>query len=395
VVENVLMEFEFDKEIEALLRQTAKGETVFAAEANPQSAIRNPQSNHLDADEISAFAENALPETAQRKYTMHFADCDRCRKILSNLITLNSEAETISASSAVAPKIVETAKASWYRRLFAFPNLAYAMGGLVVLFGGFLAFTVLQNTGDLQNTEVSQISESQPVASGPGFESEPDFFASNSTANTSNTPITANSNMMMSNSASSNSSAISMNASTNTTTRISNANTTANAASVKKEAAAGNEAQRETQEDSAKNEPKTQTTDVTATFSADGMSFNEKKVAERPQDDERTKAAQAPPTAALAKPSTPKENDKKDSIRAKSRKLETSDADAENRQIGDKNFKRSGGVWYDSNYKGQSTTNVRRGSNEYKNLDSGLRSIAENLSGTVVIVWKSKAYRIQ
>ena len=382
----------FDKEIDALLRQTAKGETAFAA-ANPKSQIPNPKSVHLDADEISAFAENALPETARRKYTAHFADCERCRKILSNVILLNPEAETVSASSAISPEIVAAANASWYRRLFAFPNLAYAMGALVVLFGGFLAFTVLQNTGDSQNTEVSQISESQPVASGPNFADEPDFSAANAMSNASNTATMTNSNMMMSNSAPANSSSVSTNASTNTAMRISNSNTTANTSSVRKEAVAENEAKRETREDSAKNQPTPQSTDTASGISADGLSVNNRKAAERPLDDEKMKAAQAPPAASLAKPPKPAENDKKDSISAKSRKMETEGTG--NRQISDKNFTRSGGVWYDSNYKGQSTINVRRGSNEYKNLDSGLRSIAESLSGTVVVVWKTKAYRIQ
>lgn len=65
------------------------------------------------------------------------------------------------------------------------------------------------------------------------------------------------------------------------------------------------------------------------------------------------------------------------------------------KQIGGKSFNRQDGVWYDSAYSGQATTDVRRGSNEYKKLDPGLRSIAESLSGTVVVVWKSSAYRIQ
>ncbi len=52
------MDFEFDKEIDVLLRQARKGETVFAA--------TTPQTAHLDADEISAFAENALPEKAKQ-----------------------------------------------------------------------------------------------------------------------------------------------------------------------------------------------------------------------------------------------------------------------------------------------------------------------------------------
>ena len=63
--------------------------------------------------------------------------------------------------------------------------------------------------------------------------------------------------------------------------------------------------------------------------------------------------------------------------------------------VGGKTFKRADNVWYDSAYRGQKTINLTRGTNEYKKLDSTLRGIVENLGGTVVIVWKEKAYRIQ
>ena len=380
----------FDKEMDILLRQTAKSENVSAAEANPQSEIPNPKFVHLDADEISAFAENALPETARRKYTAHFADCDRCRKILSNLILTHSETETIPAVS-VAPEIGKTVKPQWYRRFFAFPKPAFALGALIVLLGGFLAFSVLQNTGDVQNTQVSQISESQPGASGPNFSGEPNFSA-NTMANTSNAAVTTNSNMTMSNSATAVPVATPVSAATDTATRASNANTTANAAPAKKETT-GNEVKSETEENSTKNVPASQSADAATVMATDGLNLNERKAAELPQDADKMRVAQAPPTASLAKPSAPTENDKKDAARAKSRKTETAGAAA--RQIGDKNFTRKDGVWYDSNYNGQNTTNVRRGSNEYKNLDSGLRSIAESLSGTIVVIWKTKAYRIQ
>jgi hypothetical protein len=42
-----------------------------------------------------------------------------------------------------------------------------------------------------------------------------------------------------------------------------------------------------------------------------------------------------------------------------------------------------------------SVTRAVGGTDSYKNLDGGLRAIADNLGGTVVVVWKEKAYRIQ
>ena len=67
----------------------------------------------------------------------------------------------------------------------------------------------------------------------------------------------------------------------------------------------------------------------------------------------------------------------------------------EEKRISGKGFQRRNNVWYDNSYRGQATTNVRRGTDDYRKLDSGLRSIAESLSGVVVVMWTGKAYRIQ
>jgi hypothetical protein len=65
------------------------------------------------------------------------------------------------------------------------------------------------------------------------------------------------------------------------------------------------------------------------------------------------------------------------------------------RVVGGKTFNNRDGAWYDSAYHGQATLNFQRGTGEYKKLDSGLRNIADTVGGTVVIVWKAKAFRIQ
>jgi hypothetical protein len=67
----------------------------------------------------------------------------------------------------------------------------------------------------------------------------------------------------------------------------------------------------------------------------------------------------------------------------------------EEKRISGKGFQRRNNVWYDNSYRGQATTNVRRGTDEYRKLDGGLRSIAESLAGVVVVMWEGKAFRIQ
>ncbi|HEY0050519.1 MAG TPA: zf-HC2 domain-containing protein, partial [Pyrinomonadaceae bacterium] len=73
---------EFDKEIDSLLRRAAKGESVQAFDA------------HMDADEVSLFAENALTAKARARAAEHLAECAKCRKILSHLISFDAEPES-------------------------------------------------------------------------------------------------------------------------------------------------------------------------------------------------------------------------------------------------------------------------------------------------------------
>ena len=42
-------------------------------------------SDHLDADELNAFAEGMVTERARSRYSAHLAECDDCRTIVVNL----------------------------------------------------------------------------------------------------------------------------------------------------------------------------------------------------------------------------------------------------------------------------------------------------------------------
>ncbi len=172
------MEVDFDKEIDALLRKARRDGPVYVGD------VAAP---HLEADEIAAFAENALPGNARALYMKHLADCDRCRKVLSNVLVMNAGEAPALAAAAAAPSAITIAERDlpWYRKLFLFPNLAYVMGSLVLVFGGFLAFTLVQNSRLNDGAMVSQAPESRGEESGPSFQFEPPYDSANSTANTS------------------------------------------------------------------------------------------------------------------------------------------------------------------------------------------------------------------
>lgn len=398
---------EFDKEMDSLLRQTAlKGEAAFIS--NPESGIQNPKPTHVDADEISLFAENALPQKARTRVINHLADCARCRKILAGVITLTGEtvSENLHAKEIIGGSV--DSAMPWYKKLFAFPQMAYAMGALVLVFSGIMAFIVLKNAGESQNSSIAQIENIQQVpqgARGASSDGETNLKEVYSTSSS------ANANMA----ATSNNTATTANTSANTITKpnapLSATNSNASALRDQKTAEADENmpkpapvtaAPQESLAKTAKNEE----------FAIDRVQPPPKREAE-PRNEGEISSQQAEVT-----PSTPVQNqiqmapDSRNSVsslpvngRAMQKKdaAATTDATAgakektvETRSVKGKKFNRSDGVWYDSAYKNsQRPINVSRGTDAYKKLDADLKSIAENLGGVVVVVWKGKTYKIQ
>lgn len=410
------MEFEFDKEIDSLLRQSAGGgETAFAGLENPNSQIPNPQPLHVDADEISLFAENVLPVKARVRVTEHLADCSRCRKILSDVIALNAETESENVHAKPVAAVLP-ASIPWYKNLLAFPQIAYTMGALALIFSGIIGILILKNATGSQNSSVAQIEkvrESQTSVQNDVSETAPvsadnNYAKSNSNA-AANSNMSAATNSSMANTAAANSAA---NKSSGTLARPSSNPPVREEASVPAE-------RNVTTESLTALSPKKQSDETASKDAVAGNAPTARREADNRADADETvtvskneaeapkkSVAQTPPTASAAATLSSRSVSKLpvnrrstsdlmlDGAEKEDKKARKTSAEA-TRTVSGKTFKRADGVWYDSAYNQQKTTNIRRGSNDYKKLDSGLRSIAENLGGTIVVVWKSKAYRIQ
>jgi hypothetical protein len=71
----------------------------------------------------------------------------------------------------------------------------------------------------------------------------------------------------------------------------------------------------------------------------------------------------------------------------------------ETRSVAGRRFTREGNAWVDTDYdSSRSTVRVARGSDQFRALvadEPGIRAITDQLSGTVIVVWKNRAYRIQ
>ncbi len=368
------MELDLDKEIDALLRNRSP---VFSGGVELAEG-------HLDADEIAAFAENSLPDKTRGVYVRHLAECDRCRKLLAISI-VPAIKEVPAAENISAPEAVSV---PWYRRVFLMPNLAYVMGSLVLVFAAAVGFLVLNRSGGGLNSEVSQV-ESRPEYQDTKSGAAPAI----SSAETANT--TANSSASQANAARS----------------TANANSVlANSAERPMVAAPPAPLAKPTD-----NNVSIDSTLATNTAKANETQLNERQIQALPAQADKRDAApqmqrndevvlrnqQAPPGAgqrpnAEADLSKDRQYENKAGSLAapRAKKAEGPESDGR-RTVNGKNFRSAQGVWYDAEYKGQTVVDIRRGSGEFRKLDSGLRSIANELSGVIVVMWKEKAYRIQ
>ena len=368
---------EFDKEIDALLRQAARGGENISG------------GSHLDADEINAFAEDVLPAQARLRAVRHLADCSRCRKVLSNTVDFNT-----ARLSEITPAVeTQTIIVPWYKRVFAFPQAAYAMGLTALVFAGIVFFIASQNLMQNNSSEIAQIDEKSQIANSV-------FNGANTNSASLNSAAYANSNsaltILPNSQTKNNSPAVSVNSNVTATDKNSEP-----AKPALKTAAPPDKPELAESENSAGALPAAKNDNYTADGTAtDSVS---ERQAELRNPASQAQSSTAPPPAASIQ-SLPINGRNTQAMRAMRNKAEVKDENSiakeanktsETKNIGGKNFRRTGGIWYDAQYKGQKIINIARGSSDYQKLDDNLRSIADQLGGVVIIVTENKAYRIQ
>ena len=130
----------FDREIDSLLRRRARG----TAESRlwGDGAGDGSRGAHLDADELGAFAEGALPAAARFAAASHLADCERCRGVVVGLVPAVRADTEVKPLAVAATAAVESGRTPAWRALlaslfsprvvrFAVPVLALSLVGVV------------------------------------------------------------------------------------------------------------------------------------------------------------------------------------------------------------------------------------------------------------------------
>ena len=142
------MSADFDREIDRLLRGRADATRDARAHGNGRDAS-DADGSHLDVDELSAYAENALPAPTRLRFAAHLADCSRCRKIATGIALSSGVATELERSEAEASKTVESPSVSWRERLAALLSprvLRFAAPALAICVVGAIAFVALRQS---------------------------------------------------------------------------------------------------------------------------------------------------------------------------------------------------------------------------------------------------------
>jgi hypothetical protein len=186
------MKAEFDKEIEALLREGARHRRRASGEGRARAdddARAAGTTAHLDADEQSAYAEHALPVAARAHYTAHLADCDACRRGVTQLALaagMPAQVETRETATGQAAG----SNAGWRERLgalFAPRAWRYAVPALALLLVGAVALIVLKSNLREGTSSIARQNTSE-TKSGEAAQPDTHHAPQNDNAATTNAP---------------------------------------------------------------------------------------------------------------------------------------------------------------------------------------------------------------
>ncbi len=390
-----------DKQIDLLMRRHA------------QSASRANAGEHLDADEMNAFAEGNLAPAARAHYVSHLADCDRCRNIVAQ-VSLSS-----GAGARVEP-VVEKRHGTFWQTLtamFALPILRYAAFAAVLLVVAGVAFVALRNKRPTELVAVSEPANQQPVSATKA----PDTTGNdnNKQLNSSATPAP-----VAQPTAAAGIPKVGETSTAPTTTTLKDQPTTiepekkaaepavaakapysppppgeiASAGAREQQNVAGTVSARkaETTDKLAAQQERDATKESGRADQSSGYVMNQPAARQRSGDEkaksgpsrnfENLRANQSANDTRAESPKTVGGDDK----RATSEEAPTT------RTVGGRTFRKQGGAWVDQKFKSSMTLKrVSRGSDEFSALDSGLRTIAQQLGGEVIVVWKGQAYLIK
>jgi hypothetical protein len=383
-----------NNDIDLLLRQLTRRSGAPVSEFDEQ---------HLDADELNSYVANALPAAARARYTDHLADCSSCRKLVTQLSAAQGPVPSEQRAGVIAPSGLKSFLASLFSPLV----LRYAVPALGLIIVAAVGFIVLR---DRQNREsVASLRAEEPnsvAATRPQEQTTPsgEFASDSNTAQPlvqkpeparTETAPTATAR------AEAKAPVVAKKLADSETAAAAEPPPAAPKAASTEEAKQSEDLQKQKKADVAeqapvrgvadredrpsKNEARDTTPQASVTVTPGGTAQRNYEI----RSGKTGEANSAGGVQSFKRTPAEKEADKDTSLN-----LATA-----TRSLAGRRFRKSGSVWIDTEYESSTpTTNITRGSEQYRALiadEPSLRTIAETLDGEIIVVWKSRAYRIR
>ena len=415
-----------DTTMDLLLRKYAQGNSSV-----PQGRGRAQEDlhNHLDPDEINAFAENVLPEAARTRFASHLADCDRCRKLATELtmsvpVAMRAQTESVPATS------FWSSAGQVLAGLISLPVLRFGVPALAILLLAIVAFVAVRRptgsefvaqkapSGDAEKQERPTALATPESSTNEALSSTPKELRQTSTsAPLATPPVSEKSDLKAGEKSAFKETDLDRG-------YAGAANTLSTQPGFAPEPkAAINERNEKVQNappavPAAKPAPSDYTladrtrVDDVSRKNINGLEVQkDEQLGKRNRDVGPASPAKISGLASAKEKGGPRRGQEQRSQDQRSQEqsqtqsegrsaggaTSASNVSSETRKISGRTFRRQGNTWIDAAFNSSMTvTSLPRGSQQYRTLtaeESGLRAIGEQLSN-VIVVWKGKAYRI-
>ena len=384
------MKQETNNEMDLLLRQWGRRQDVLAPDAE----------DHLDADELNAYAENVLPAKTRARYTAHLAECSRCRELVVQL--------SGSAGVVLAEETARAAAPSGWRKFLASllspMVLRYAAPALGLIVVAVIGLVVLRrdNSRDL----VSQVQNEQARPAVVAQRAEP-----NQPSSSADTPSRQIDSL--------NKEAPKKNETQQSPTPAPQG--TPAAVSQNAPAAKAPEAKPDPQPVVAAEPPPPSTASVNVVAdekqiqNEDTARKVETEVKVAPKDtttrnfglggaakkgeEPATMRARAAKNKSVSGVASAEGAAAPGSARREKADRDDEETDAETKSVAGRRFRKQGGIWTDTAYdSSMGKMNLARNSEAYRTLvadEPAIKTIADQLDGEIIVVWKGRAYHIR
>ena len=397
-----------NNEVDLLLRSLARERDERSMQVASMSVDgKRTVSEHLDADELNSCAEGVVPAPARTRYIEHLADCEQCRSIVIGL--------TQAAGAVTRYESLEQQRGlSFWQKLAALFSpavLRYAVPALAL--AGIVGISLLvlrqqrnqdlaQNEPAATSTSSDRLKQTESLAGKSPSERRPEVQKTLEPGTTADASKPKN-NLQ------------------DDETVVAQApggdSNFAAAPKVKDATPSGQESGEMQTKPVYGLEPKVPAPPPpsTALSEADKSSgIAKEQPAKREDRDEQERRQDlyvnvpsdehGPNRSAAPRSAAPQGGRQAEGVMttrgasAADKKEKAGEAEATTTVAG-RHFRSEGNAWVDTAYdSSRATIKVTRGSEQYRALvadEPGLRTIADQLRGVVIVVWKNRAYRIQ